>query len=140
MKLNTDFLDRCIRTLEASFDQLRHVESDDIFYDIFRASCVKEFEIILEQCGRLLKKRMRPYFASNKQADKLPFKSVFRHAAQHGLISVEACERWLEYQDIRNDTTHKYGEAFADATLELLPRFAADAKQLAVIVGEPFDD
>ncbi len=140
MTLNTDFLDRCIRTLEASFDQLQHVESDDIFYDIFRASCVKEFEIILEQCGRLLKKRLRPYFASNQQADELPFKSVFRHAAQHGLISIEACERWLEYRDSRNDTAHKYGEAFADATLELVPRFAADAKHLAAIISEPFDD
>lgn len=140
MKLNTDFLDRCIQTLEASFDQLQHVGPDDIFYDIFRASCVKEFEIIQEQCGSLLKKRLRPYFASNKQADKLPFKSIFRHAAQHSLISIETCERWLKYRDSRNDTTHKYGEAYADATIELLPRFTADAKQLAAIIGEPFDD
>lgn len=139
MKLSTDFLDRCIQTLDASFERLQHVEPDDIFYDIFRASCVKEFEIILEQCGSLLRKRLRPYFASNQQADRLPFKPVFRHAAQRGLITVEACERWLMYRDSRNDTAHRYGKAFADATLALVPQFTVDAKDLATLIGEPFN-
>ena len=139
MKLNTDFLDRCIRTLEAALDQLQTVEADDITYDIFRAACVKEFEIILEQCGNLLRKCLRPYFTSNKQADTLNFKDVFRHAAHHNLIPVEACERWLQYRDSRNETTHLYGEAFAETALELLPEFTADAKELAGIIAEHFD-
>ncbi len=140
MRLNTDFLERCIRTLEAALDRIQAVETGDVAYDIFRAACVKEFEIILEQCGSLLKKRLRPYFASNRQADQLAFKPVFRHAARHGLVSVEECERWLEYRDHRNDTAHLYGEAFAEVTLELLPRFVADARRLAATVAEPFDD
>lgn len=140
MRLDTDFLDRCVGTLGAALERLEAVEDDPVAYDIFRAGCVKEFEIILEQCGSLLKKRLRPYFASNRQADTLVFKAAFRHAARHGLIPVEACERWLGYRDSRNDTAHKYGEAFAEAVLELLPRFVADAEQLAAIIGEPFDD
>ena len=64
---------------------------------------------MLEQSGSLLKKRLRPYFASNRQADVLTFKDVFRHAAKHGLISVDACERWCVYRDNRNDTAHDYG-------------------------------
>ena len=43
---------------------------------------VKEFEIVLEQSGKLLTKRLRPYFASNRQADKLTFKNAFRHAGR----------------------------------------------------------
>ena len=76
------------------------------------------------------------YFASNRQADRLAFKDLFRHAAKHGLIGSNACERWLEYRDNHNETAHDYGEAFADATLTLLPDFIADAYHLADVIEE----
>ena len=140
MPINTDFLMRCINTLEAAFEQLQQRELSDTFYDIFRAASVKEFEIVLEQSGSLLKKRLRPYFASNRQADRLTFKNAFRHAAKHDLISVEAAERWFAYRDNRNDTAHDYGEAFAETTLKLLPDFITDARDLARIISEGADD
>ena len=52
---------------------------DDIAYDIYRATCVKEFEIVLEQSGKLLRKRLGAYFASNRQADRLAFKDLCEH-------------------------------------------------------------
>ena len=61
------------------------------------------------------------------------------YAAGHGLISVESCEHWLEYRDNRNETAHQYGEGFAEATLELLPQFIIDAKELADVIGEDTD-
>ncbi len=140
MNINTDFLTRCIRVLETALEQLQQYDEDTVWYDIFRTACVKEFELILEQSGSLLKKRLRPYFASNRQADQLTFKSLFRHAAKHGLISVESCERWLEYRDHRNDTAHQYGEGFAEATLALVPQFIADAKELVQVITEGEDD
>ena len=97
---------------------------------------MKEFELVLEQSGKLLRKRLAAYFASNRQADRLAFKDLFRHAAKHGLIGAQACERWLEYRDNRNETAHDYGEAFADATLALLPDFIADAYHLADVIEE----
>ena len=140
MTINTTFLTRCIDTLEAAFGRLQHQKSTDPLYDIFRAASVKEFELVLELSGSLLKKRLRPYLASNRQADRLTFKNAFRHAAKHGLISVEACERWLSYRDNRNDTAHDYGEAFAETTLKLLPDFIIDAKDLASVIAEQPDD
>ena len=133
--VNTDFLGRCILTLETAFEQLQQQEVGSVAYDIYRSACVKEFELILEQCGNLLKRRLRPYFASNRQADRLTFKDRFRYAARHGLISVECCERWLQYRDNRNDTTHDYGENFAETTLELAPVFISDAKELAEVIA-----
>ena len=140
MRINTDFLTRCIRALEGAYDHLRKYVPGDVFYDIFRAACVKEFEIILEQIGKLLKNRLRPFMVSNRKADTLTFKDCFRKAAQHGLISVDACERWLIYRDTRNDTAHDYGAQFAETTLKLLPRFISDAKQATAVLSEPFDD
>ncbi len=137
-EIDTIYLRRCIKTLEHALAALRAQGSeDDILYDIYREACVKEFELVLEQSGKLLKKRLRPWFASNRQADQLAFKDVFRHASKHGLIPADACERWLEYRDNRNDTAHDYGQSFAEATLELLPRFVDDARKVAdVIEGE----
>lgn len=140
MNINTDFLTRCIHVLETALEQLQEYDEDTVWYDIFRTACVKEFELILEQSGSLLKKRLRPYFASNRQADQLTFKNLFRHAAKHGLLSVESCERWLEYRDHRNDTAHQYGEGFAEATLVLVPQFIADAKELVQVITEGKDD
>ena len=140
MPINTDFLVRCINTLESAFEHLQQRQPSDELYDIFRAASVKEFEIVLEQSGKLLTKRLRPYFASNRQADKLTFKNVFRHAVKHDLITVDACERWLTYRDNRNDTAHDYGEQFAETTLKLLPSFINDARDLARIIAESADD
>ena len=134
MPLNTDHLRRCIDALEEASGALRTTAPDDVLYDVFRAACVKEFELILEQGGRLLRKSLRAWFASNRQVDELTFKDVFRHAAKHGLLPADACERWLEYRDNRNETAHGYGEQFAEATLRLLPTFISDARALVDVI------
>ena len=141
MNIDTTFLRRCIRTLEIALEEIeKHRAAGDVLYDIYRAACVKEFELILEQSGKLLRKRLAAFFASNRQADRLAFKDLFRHAARHGLIDSEAVERWLRYRDNRNDTAHNYGEDFAEATLKLLPTFVADAKTLADMIEVADDD
>ena len=140
MNINTEFLRRCLDTLERALNELKRSDPDDITYDIYRAACVKEFEIVLEQSGKLLKKRLCAYFASNRQADRLVFKDLFRHAAKHGLIDLDTCERWLKYRDNRNNTAHNYGKDFAESTLELLPIFLADARALAEVIEGQDDD
>lgn len=135
--IDVTFLRRCLSTLDHALAALQDHDPDDIEYDVFRAACVKEFELVLEQSGKLLKKRLKPYFASSRQVDRLVFKDAFRHAAKHGLINTDACERWLEYRDNRNETAHDYGEIFAEATLALLPAFLADARALADRLEEP---
>ncbi len=139
MSIDTTFLRRCIRTLELALSKLGGGQTDDFVYDIYRAACVKEFELVLEQSGKLLRKRLAAFFSSNRQADRLSFKDLFRHAAKHGLIETDAVERWLLYRDNRNNTAHDYGEGFAETTLKLLPGFIADAKALASVLEEGDD-
>ncbi len=136
-QVDATFLRRCLGTLDHALAAWQRHDRDDVEYDVFRAACVKEFELVLEQSGKLLKKRLIPYFANSRQVDRLVFKDVFRHAAKHGVINADACERWLEYRDNRNETAHDYGEVFAEATLALLPSFLADARELADRLEEP---
>ena len=116
------------------------IKPDDITYDIYCAACVKEFELVLEQSGKLLCKRLAAFFSSNRQADHLAFKDLFLHAAKHGLVKPDAAERWLVYRNNCNDTTHDNGKNFAEATLKLLPAFVADTKALADMIDATPDD
>ena len=138
-KINVDYLNRCVCALESAYKQMSNKPPDDISYEIYRAACIKEFEIILEQSGKLLRKKLRAWFPSNQAVDRLTFKDIFRHSAKHGLINVEQSGRWLSYQD-RNSVAHDYGEGFAEETLKILPRFISDAKALVKILKDSSDD
>ncbi len=135
--IDTSGLRRCIGTLEAAFAHLQQENPGGPMRDVFRAACVKEFELVLEVGGALLRRRLKDFFASGREADRLTFRDIFRHAAKHALVTADACERWLQYRDVRNASAHDYGERFAETALELIPAFLVDARALAdVIEGE----
>ena len=115
---------------------MQKANKEEIDYDMYRSACIKEFEIIIEQSGKLLKKALKPYFHSSKAVDVLVFKDIFRNAALHAIIDTDTCERWLIYRDNRNSTAHDYGLGFAEDTLLLLPQFIADAKALAIAIDK----
>jgi len=136
MKIETTYLERCIATLNKALILLKQANPENIDYDMYRSACIKEFEIILEQGDKLLRKALKPYFHSSEAVDKLVFKDVFRHAVKHNIITDEVCERWLKYRDNRNSTSHDYGINFAEETLILLPQFIADATNLAASIND----
>ncbi len=130
MKLNTEHLERCIQTLEGATQKLNSAVEGSIDYDIFRNASIKGFELTLETSGKLLKKALKPYFATPRAVDQLVFKEIFRNASKHGLLTLEETERWFIYRDNRNTTAHDYGKEFVEKTLKLLPQFIQDAKNL----------
>ena len=136
MTIDTTYLERCIATLDKAQHLLKMADPENIDHDMYRSACVKEFEIILEQSGKLLRKVLKPYFHSSKAVDQLVFKEVFRHGVLRSILSSEACERWLQYRDNRNSTAHDYGVNFAEETLSMLPQFIADAKELVLAIQQ----
>ena len=138
-KIDTTYLIRCISTLEKSYSLLQKANPDEIDYDMYRSASVKEFEIILEQCGKLLRKCLKPYYHSSQAVDKLFFKEVFKQAVLRSIITLELCERFLEYRDNRNNTAHGYGVTFAEETLLLLPNFIKDSKLIVESINKQND-
>lgn len=134
MAINTEILEKCILTLEKSYDSIKVADEGSIDYEMYRNSLVKSFELTLEQAGKLLKKRITPFFATNKAVDNLSFKDVFRNAAKHSLLSKDDLEHWFKYRDNRNNTAHDYGKAFAEETLILIDSFLVDVKNLKRII------
>ena len=88
----------------------------------------------LEQSGKLLKKKLVPYFPSKQAVDTLHFKDIFRQAHKFSILNEVETERWLKYRDNRNTTAHNYGQAFAEETLSLIEDFLKDAEHLRQII------
>jgi nucleotidyltransferase substrate binding protein (TIGR01987 family) len=128
--INTDFLTKCIDNLELSHNLSQKQDGENSLYNIYRSACIKEFELILEQSGKLLKKALQEYFTSNKELDKLTFKGIFRYAYKHSLLSEDEVLRWFKYRDIRNDTAHNYGESLAEISISVFPKFIIYSKSL----------
>ncbi len=135
MTINTEYLERCIETLEKSYELIKKSEEGSIDYEIYRNALVKGFEITLEQSGKLLRKRLAPFFASKKAVDTLVFKDLFRHALKHSLLNEDEVNRWMKYRDNRNNTAHDYGKAFAEETLSLMDNFLQDVYHLKDIIN-----
>jgi hypothetical protein len=75
--IDTSFLEKCINALERANELLKKSESGSVEYELYRSACIKEFEIILELSGKLLKKALKPYFSSTRAVDMLVFKDIF---------------------------------------------------------------
>jgi nucleotidyltransferase substrate binding protein (TIGR01987 family) len=136
MHLDTSYVERCILALDRAYNTIGNYSEDDLEYDIYRSAIIKEFEIVLEQSGKLLKKRLKPYFHSSKAVDRLYFKDIFREAGLHQLLNIEEVQRWLEYRDNRNSTSHDYGELLANETLVIIGQFIIDAKRLVEVIRD----
>lgn len=134
--INTEYLERCIKTLEKAYHLIKETSEGSIDYEMYRNSLVKGFEMTLEQSGKLLRKKLFPFFATKKSVDLLSFKDLFRHALKHSLITEQEVERWFEYRDNRNNTAHDYGRAFAEKTLTLMDNFLVDVKNLKKVIED----
>ncbi len=128
--INADYVTKCIASLVLAHQLLMQQRRENILYDVYRSASIKEFEVILEQSGKLLKKAIEPYFSSNKTLDQLFFKDVFRYAHKFNLLGEAEVKRWFEYRDSRNQTAHNYGEKLANKTIVLVPQFIIDSQNL----------
>ena len=137
MRIDTTFFNQCLDRLESYRQLLDSDDEDESAPRLAREMCVERLEVAPEQSGKLLRKALRPWFASNRAVDRLTFRDLFRHAAKHGLIEVDAAERWLVYRDSLNGATAPDGDDPAVTKMvEQLPTFVADARALASVIDE----
>ncbi len=136
--LDLSVLERCLTNLKRAYAYLLAAEGGSVEYEIFQAATVKEFELILEVVVKLLRRALREYLTSTRQIAELTVKEVFRTSVAHGLVSVEAVDRWLTYRDNRNSAAHEYGQNFAQTVTATLPQFITDADTLVATLRRLF--
>lgn len=130
MTINTGYAHKSVKILEKSYTLLLSAPKNSIEYEIYRNSTIKCFEVVFEQIGELLKRKLKSYFASPKEVEQLNYKDVFRHAFKHNLLDEQMLRRWFAYRDNRKNTAHHYGESFAEETVVLLKNFIKDAETI----------
>ena len=59
--IDTAYITKCNTALQRAYNLLSKYDKEEIEYEIYRSAVIKEFEIILEQSGKLLKKVLKPY-------------------------------------------------------------------------------
>jgi len=131
----------CISALENAHEELSQLTNrDQSLYQIYRTTCIKEFELVLEQCAVLLRKVVSSFYSSDSYAANLPIKDLFRYAAKHDLLNVDSVERWLHYRQIGNDSVYEYGKDYTEQTIKFLPNFIEDAKTIVELIERINDD
>ena len=140
MPLNVEHLLRTTQTLEQALEALQNcTDASSVLYDLYRNAAIKSFELSLETAGKLMRKALKAFGGNPREVDRLVFNEVLRHCGKHGVLEIQAVERWLAYRANRNNTAHDYGVEFANQTLTLLPAYIQDIRVLATRLQEVFD-
>lgn len=124
MTLDFSSFEKALTSLQKVLNRSQSVPGDD---DI-RDACIQRFEYTYELAFKMLKRQLEQELPSSEELDHLPFKEVIRVGAERGLI--DSPQRWFDYRDKRNITSHTYDEAKAREVYGILADFAADAADL----------
>lgn len=112
--------------LQEQHDNLLHGVDDypPLIVEGIRESVIQRFEVCLDTCWKTLRRYLDEVLALDQVPANPP--GVFRLGADNFLLGGELVD-WLEYVKIRNDTSHDYSEAKADACLDVVGPFIRDA-------------
>lgn len=124
------------RALSVTGDVQRWQRFDSETQEALKAGVIQTFEVAYEQSWKML----RRWLAVNPVAgdvDGVPMRQLYRVAAKAGLI--DDVERWMDFHQARNQTSHTYNRAVAQAVFDLAPAFAAQAQQLLLKLEERND-
>ena len=124
MQLDFSSFEKALYSLQRVLDRSLTVPEDE---DI-RDACIQRFEYTYELAFKMIKRQMEQELPSTEELDHLPFKEVIRVGAERGLITVP--QRWFDYRDKRNITSHTYDESKAREVYAILTDFASDAADL----------
>ena len=125
MILDLTSFKQALATLDAGLKMLAHKPNDEFVRD----ACVQRFEY----CYELSHKSLRRYLQANEAAaadvPSASFPALIRLGYQRGLLASD-WERWNQFRQARNTTSHTYDSAAADSVLQILPAFLLEANFL----------
>ncbi len=137
MSLNFDSLAKSIESLERSVKAANTLNtSDEDLQETVRAGVIHSFEVAYEQSWKMIKRWLQENIGE-AAAEGITQRNLFRLGAESQLISDS--ERWMEYREARNLTSHTYNEDAAENVFTEATEFIYDAKQLLKALEERND-
>lgn len=103
-----------------------HTNSSDTFV---RDASIQRFEYTYELCHKMLKRFLESTEPSSTEIDSMSFQTLIRTGAEKGLLK-NSWDKWAEYRNARNLTSHTYNEKMAKTVCLILPEFLSEAEFL----------
>lgn len=94
----------------------------------FRAAAILCFGHVYELATKMVRRQLEQQALSPAEARRMEFMALMRAAADAGLVGNPA--DWHGYRDLRNRTSHTYDQAEAEAVVERLGGFLAEARRV----------
>ena len=109
---------------------------DNTMKEYIKDACIKRFEYTVETSWKIMKKYLKiEYGKSDKE---LTMNNIFRLMEGYGFIN--SWEKWRNYYDKRNDTSHEYNENKSKIVFDEIKDLIEDSeflyKQLQKALGE----
>ena len=137
MSLQLDSLAKSIDILERSVKTASRIDaSDEDLLETVRAGVIHNFEVAYERAWNMIKRWLKVNIG-DASVEGITRRNIFRLGAAHQLISDS--ERWMEYHEARNSTSHTYDEEAAKNVFEEAIEFVHDSKQLLSVLEERND-
>ena len=111
-------------------------DSDEDLQETVRAGVIHSFEVAYEQSSKMIKRWLKENIG-DASVERITQRNIFRLGAENQLISDS--ERWMEYHEARNSTSHTYNEDAAENVFTEATEFVHDAKQLLSVLEERND-
>lgn len=94
-----------------------------------RDACIRRFEYSYELCDYILRRYLSLTEANSAKIAALSFTDLIRTGSKRKLL-LHDWEKWSEYRDARNITSHTYDEKKAKQVIKIIPEFIDEAKFL----------
>lgn len=77
-----------------------------------RDACIQRFEYCYDLSAKMIKRYLSLVLANPGEAQEMTFQNQIREAHTLGIIE-NSWDKWWEYRDSRNKTSHGYDESIA---------------------------
>jgi len=115
------------RTLQVADDEGFMSGLSDDQKDAIRAGVIQNFEFTYELCWKFMRRWLDGNLGST-YIGGVSRRQLFRLSAEHKLI--DDIDKWMEYHETRNETSHTYDEDIAEDVFETAREFISDAETL----------
>ena len=124
-----------VDVLELALETVQRSRTGRRVGDRFRSSVANMFAITVDHFGKALGRWLASHSTSMDEAGVSEFEVAFRDAARLGLISGEACERWIEYRVLSRKMASLDGKVFTETVLSTFPVLLEDTRDLVGVMA-----
>lgn len=111
-------LKQALQTLDKALSRSKTAPKDLEIRD----ACIQRFEYTYELSIKMIKRYLEEEMPLSEKIDQLNYRDLLRIAFETGLI--QQVEKWFQYREARNQTSHAYNEDKAQEVYQVLPDFA----------------